>query len=122
MELVKLIHVTCALISISGFITRLIGQLRQASWLDHKLVKILPHVNDTLLLLAGITLAIQYQFNPFNNEWLLAKIVLLLIYIMLGMLALKKFTTLPTKFFTGLCAVFVFTAMVLLAVYKPQFF
>ena len=121
MALIKLIHICCALLSISGFIARLGGQLCNAAWVRHKRVKILPHVNDTILLLAGMTMAIQYRINPLHSDWLLIKILFLLVYIVLGMFALKQTTVRAMKLTMGGSAICVFLAMIAMAVIKPQF-
>lgn len=54
-----------------------------------KVLSIVPHVNDTLLLATGITLAIITGFNPLDHAWLATKIITLFFYIGFGMLALK---------------------------------
>ena len=51
--------------------------------------RVLPHVIDTALLVSGIGLAWTLRLNPLATPWLLAKIVLLLIYIGLGIVALR---------------------------------
>jgi len=63
--------------------------LQDSSWLQHRIVKIFPHIIDTLLLVSGISLAVISQQNPFIYHWLLAKLMLLLTYILLGSVALK---------------------------------
>jgi uncharacterized membrane protein SirB2 len=55
-----------------------------------KLIKILPHINDTFLLISGISMAYLVNFNPFEKPWLMAKIIALVLYIGFGMMALKK--------------------------------
>jgi hypothetical protein len=50
---------------------------------------VLPHVVDSCLLLSAIGLAWMAGQYPFVHGWLTAKIVGLLAYIGLGMLALK---------------------------------
>ena len=49
----------------------------------------LPHIVDSVLLLSALTLAWLLRMHPANAPWLLAKIVGLVLYIGLGMLALK---------------------------------
>ena len=49
-----------------------------------------PHVNDTLLLAARVGMAVVGGFNPLTTPWLATKLVLLLAYIGLGTLALKR--------------------------------
>jgi uncharacterized membrane protein SirB2 len=55
-----------------------------------KLLKIIPHINDTFLLVTGISLAYLANFNPVEQPWLMAKIIALVLYIVFGMVALKK--------------------------------
>lgn len=47
--------------------------------------KALPHLNDTMLLFTGLWLMKITHFTPFNAPWLATKIVLLVVYIILGM-------------------------------------
>ena len=54
-----------------------------------KVLSIVPHINDTLLLATGISLAFIADFNPFDHSWLFVKIVALFFYIGFGMIALK---------------------------------
>ena len=88
MDIIKLIHVTTALLSISGFVARGILMLRGSPLLQARWVKVLPHVNDTLLLASAIILAAQWGWAALQMPWLLAKIAALLFYIALGMVAL----------------------------------
>lgn len=55
-----------------------------------KILKIIPHINDTLLLLSAIVLVYLGGFNPLNQPWLLAKIIALILYIIFGTLAMKS--------------------------------
>ncbi len=55
-----------------------------------KPLKIIPHVNDTLLLITGISLAYQASINPMEHHWLLSKIIALLMYIGFGTVAIKS--------------------------------
>jgi uncharacterized membrane protein SirB2 len=57
--------------------------------LERRWVKVLPHVNDTLLLAAAIALAWMLRQYPFVHGWLTAKVVALAGYILLGMVALR---------------------------------
>lgn len=86
----KHIHMLCALISIIGFITRSIWAFQGSALLQKKLVKILPHIVDTLLIISAIVLAVNVQQYPFINNWLTAKVLALVAYIVFGVLTLKK--------------------------------
>lgn len=52
-------------------------------------VRFVPHINDTLLLVAALWLAFAAGQAPGTHAWLTAKIVGLLAYIALGMVALR---------------------------------
>jgi len=51
--------------------------------------QVIPHVNDTLLLVTGVSLAFIASINPVHQTWLATKIVTLVFYIILGAVALK---------------------------------
>jgi uncharacterized membrane protein SirB2 len=55
-----------------------------------KVLKIIPHINDTFLLVSGISLAYIAGFNPLQQSWLMAKIMALILYIIFGTMALKR--------------------------------
>ncbi len=118
MEWVKIIHVSCALLSITGFITRGIFMMRESALLQMRLFKIAPHIIDTLLLATAIWLAVQYGLSPADNPWLLAKIIALLLYIGLGTVALKRGKTKQVRVVAWLAALLVFAYMVAVAVTK----
>jgi uncharacterized membrane protein SirB2 len=118
MNIIKIIHVTTALISISGFTLRGIWMLRDSPQLQAKWVKIIPHVNDTVLLLSAIILAVQMSQAPFVHSWLTAKVLGLLLYIGLGMVALRFGKTKPVKALAFLSAIIVFIYIVLVALTK----
>ncbi len=86
---VKTVHQGAVLLSISGFFARGLGSLLGAAWVQGRLAKSLPHGIDTVLLLSALWLAWMLRLTPDEAPWLLAKIIGLLVYIALGMLALK---------------------------------
>jgi len=59
-------------------------------WLRHRLARVLPHVNDTVLLAAAIAMLVAAQWNVFDMPWLGAKIAGLLAYIACGTIALRR--------------------------------
>jgi len=85
----KLIHVTCAFASIVGFALRGYWMAVDNPLLQHRVVKVLPHVIDTLLLGAALALLIVLHLSPLTQPWLGTKIIALLLYIGLGMVALR---------------------------------
>ena len=109
MGLVKIIHISSALLSIFGFFIRGIWMIKQSPWLQQKWVKILPHIVDTVLLTSAITLAVQYAISPISNPWLMAKIIALLLYIYLGLIAMRLGKTRTIRTAAWVAAMVVFT-------------
>jgi len=113
--LLKHLHVSMAALSILGFATRGFWAWRRPDLLARKPVKIVPHVVDTLLLLAAIGLLVMYGWNPFAFAWLSAKIVLLIVYIGLGLVALKPWFGAQIRVPAFVAAVAVFAWIVVIA-------
>ena len=103
-ESFKLVHVSCAFISIAGFGVRGYCMATDHALLESRAVKVLPHIIDTLLLGSAITLLLILQLSPLAQPWLIAKILALLIYIGLGMVALRFGRTRKTKVMAWLLA------------------
>jgi uncharacterized membrane protein SirB2 len=118
MSFIKTIHIATALISITGFTIRGIWMLRDSPQLQQKWVMIAPHINDTVLLLSAIILAVQTNQAPIVQGWLTAKVLGLLVYIGLGMVALRFGKTKPVKALAFLSAIVVFVYIVLVALTK----
>ena len=116
--MIKNIHVLTALISLSLFVLRGLGHIRDARFMRQRWLRIIPHINDTVLLLSAGMLALQISQYPFSADWLTAKFLALLLYIMLGMVALKWARTLPLQIGAWLAALMVFAYIVSVAVTK----
>ncbi len=86
----KLVHQGAVALSIAGFAARGVAALLHARWVRTRIARTLPHVVDTVLLASAIGLAWWLRLNPIDTPWLLAKIVGLLLYIALGMVALRQ--------------------------------
>lgn len=113
--MIKLIHISTAIISISFFLLRGLWVLNDSKMMQRKWVKILPHVNDTILLISAITLAIGIQQYPFVHGWLTAKLVALMVYIVFGMYALKRAKTKNHKIIFFILALITFGYIVMVA-------
>jgi uncharacterized membrane protein SirB2 len=109
MLLIKL-HVLFALLSGFGFFMRGIGHLRGEAWVQKKLVRIVPHVVDTGLLVTAIALLVTFEISPLT-DWVLAKIIALLVYIFLGVMAFRIAKTIKAKALFWLAALVVFGYM-----------
>jgi len=86
---VKTIHQAAVALSFAGFFARGLGSLTGAAWVRSRAAKSLPHVVDTVLLLSALALAWMLKLTPASAPWLMAKIVGLVVYIVLGMVALR---------------------------------
>ncbi len=56
----------------------------------HRVLKIVPHINDTLLLITGVSLAVIAGIKPWEQPWLGYKLIALVFYIVFGAIALKS--------------------------------
>ena len=95
--MIKLIHMSTAFISISFFMVRGFWVFNNPEMMNKKWVKIVPHINDTILLVTAIMLAVGIQQYPFTHGWLSAKFIALLLYIIFGTLALKSAKEMKNK-------------------------
>ncbi|WP_448567472.1 SirB2 family protein [Thalassotalea ganghwensis] len=85
----KHLHMTIAVISLSLFTIRFFWTLTKSAQLDKKWVKVVPHVNDTILLLLGIAMAVKLSINPMEQLWLGEKLLAVAAYIFTAFYALK---------------------------------
>ena len=116
--LLKMIHVGSVIVSYTLFFLRGIWLLQDSKNLRQRWVKILPHVVDTILLTSAVALAMTIQQNPLEHSWLTAKLIGLLLYIALGMMAMRLGKTRQTKIIAWIAAQCVFIYIVLVALTK----
>ena len=93
----KLIHISAATLTISGFVLRGYWMLSGSPYLQLKPVKILPHILDTLFLASGIALIVTLDLPVLTQTWLLTKFAALIIYVVLGSIALGRGKTLRAR-------------------------
>lgn len=86
----KLAHIGLVLVSGGLFALRGALVLAGQSWAMARPWRLLSYGIDTLLLTAGVTLWILLSLNPVASPWLGVKLLLLVLYIVLGSLALKR--------------------------------
>ena len=87
--IVKAVHITAVSLSFALFFLRGIWMIGDSPLLGQRWVRIVPHINDTVLLIAAITLAVMLRQYPLTDAWLTAKVGGLLVYIALGTLAMR---------------------------------
>jgi len=115
---IKLVHQAAVLLSGLGFAARWSASLQGARWPQGRMAKTLPHLIDTVLLLSAITIALRLSLSPAQAPWLQAKIAGLLVYIGLGMVALRPRFGRPTRMVAGLLALTVLAWMASVAIHK----
>ncbi len=115
LALLKQIHVTTAAVSSALFFVRGIWMINGSPRLGERWVRIVPHVNDTLLLAAAIWMTILIHQYPGSHAWLTAKVAGLLVYIGLGTVALKRGKTRRARIAAWLAAQVVFFYIVAVA-------
>lgn len=86
--LAKYIHVSCVILTLAFFIVRGVWMIQDSGLLKKKWVKVLAPGIDTILLASAIIQAINISQYPFVDNWLTAKVLALIVYIALGMIAL----------------------------------
>lgn len=85
----KAIHVGAVTLSGAGFFARGLGMLAGARWVHGRLARVAPHIVDTTLLVSAVALAWTLRVSPLTDAWLAAKLIGLLAYVGLGLVALR---------------------------------
>ncbi|MDK9703294.1 MAG: SirB2 family protein [Sulfuritalea sp.] len=106
--LVKYVHVTTVVLSLTGFFLRGILMMRESPLLGARWIKVLPHVNDTVLLAAALSMAAMSGQYPFVVDWVTAKVLGVIAYIILGALALRDASTRQMRVVCWLASMAVF--------------
>ena len=101
---VKIIHIDTVIFNIGFFILRFYWMLYYPYLVNKTWVRAVSQVNDTLLLVAGITMAVMSRQYPLEMPWLTAKLIGLLLYIVLGSYALKRAKNRSMRILCGVLA------------------
>lgn len=113
--MLKVIHVTAAAVSYALFVVRGVWMINGSPRLGERWVRIVPHINDTLLLAAAIGMTLLLREYPGSHAWLTAKVAGLVVYVGLGMMALKRGRTRRARVTAWLAAQAVFFYIVAVA-------
>jgi uncharacterized membrane protein SirB2 len=117
----KWLHVGTVVTSGILFLWRLQLALRRPERLQMAAFRVVPHVIDTVLLVSGIGLVLLTSMYPFVQGWLTAKVFALIVYIILGSLALKRFSRPGARVGAGSTAIAVYAYMIAVAITKTPF-
>ncbi|PIJ49966.1 siroheme synthase [Erwinia sp. OLTSP20] len=90
--LVRNFHIATVIVSISLFILRFFWLNFSPGRLQQCWVRIVPHLNDTLMLLSGLTLVVFMHAGVLltQDSWLTEKLIGVIIYIAAGSIALGR--------------------------------
>ena len=111
----KYLHVATVIVSYGLFFVRGTWMLSDSPMLARRWVRIVPHVNDTVLLVAAIWLTTIIRQYPGSSAWLTAKVAGLIVYILIGMVALRRGPTKPVRAVAWVAAQLVFFYIVAVA-------
>lgn len=106
-----LLHITSAFLSLSLLIIRGLMQLNGKEWRTVKLLRILPHLADSLLLISGIAIIFTVGFSLQN--WLIAKFLCFVLYAIFSGKYFSRKATRPNAVFF-LLSILTFVAAMLL--------
>ena len=81
------IHLVTAGASLAGFALRGVWMWKESPLLRHRITRVAPHVNDTVLFVTAIWMAIMLGYWPLPL-WLICKVTAVVLYILTGALGL----------------------------------
>jgi len=113
---IRLIHVGCVALSGSLFAFRGVLRSADSAIANHEALRYSSYAIDTTLLIAAILLMTILHQYPFVNGWLTAKVVLLVAYVGLGTLALKRGRTRCIRIIAFAAALLTYALMIGIAV------
>jgi len=88
--MLKHLHLLFVLLAASGFFARLYAAEFKPALLQEKWLKIAPHALASLMILTGIGLVFQGNWLDGEFGWIVAKIIGLVAYIGLGVVAMRS--------------------------------
>ena len=112
---IRLVHISAVIVSGSLFAVRGVFVQAGATWPMIAPLRYLSYAIDTVIVTTAILLLVVLPASIYANGWLALKLTLLIVYIVLGSLALKRART-PRRRRVALgCALAVFLAMLAVA-------
>ena len=112
---IRLVHIAAVAASGGLFFLRGLALNFGAGWPMARPVRSLSYTIDTVLLAAALMLTTLVQQYPFVHGWLTVKVVLLVVYVVLGVLAFWKGRTRAVRLGAWLAALAVYGLIVSVA-------
>ncbi|CAK0776348.1 Invasion gene expression up-regulator SirB [Gammaproteobacteria bacterium] len=116
----KYLHILTVNLTFGFFMVRGYWMIINSPLLNQRWVRIVPHVNDTFLISAALTMTYfsGSGWRFFTQGWLIAKLLALVVYIILGSMAIRPGRPKWVRVIAWLLALLVFAYIVLVAVSK----
>jgi len=112
---IKLVHIWAVILSGALFALRGALTLAGSRLAQHSVPRRLSYAIDTVLLVAALMLTTIVHQYPFVHGWLTVKVLLLVVYIVLGTIALKRGRTPRERALAYVAALAVFAFIVSVA-------
>lgn len=112
---IRLVHIAAVLASGGLFLVRGLLLFTGVGWALLMPLRYLSYVIDTVLLTAALMLMTIVQQYPFVHAWLTVKVLLLVVYIALGVLAFRKGPTRAVRLACWLMAMAVYAFIISVA-------
>jgi len=109
---IKFMHVSCVILSGSLFALRGLMMLAGSRFTNHAALRYLSYAIDTTLLTAAVMLVTMLHQYPFVQAWLTVKVLLLAVYIVLGVFALRRGRTRRVRAICYVAALAVFATII----------
>ena len=113
---IRLVHITCVALSGTLFTVRALLRINGSLLANQQALRVSSYIIDTTLLLAAILLTLILHQYPFVNGWLTAKVLLLVLYVALGMVTLKRARTTVGRSVALASALSVYGAIIAIAI------
>ena len=112
---IKFVHILCVILSGSLFTLRGLLMLMRSRYTNHVALRMLSYAIDTTLLTAALMLVTVLHQYPFVQAWLTVKVLLLVLYIVLGVLALRRGRTRRAQVTSFVAALLVYAFIISVA-------
>lgn len=114
----RFVHISLAILTIAGFVLRGLWMFSRSPQLERRLVRIVPHVIDTAFLISGIWLMVILRLSVPQQGWLTAKFAGLVLYIVLGVIALRRGRTMAIRATAFVAALLTYAYIIGVALHK----
>lgn len=111
----KALHIYTVLLSGGVFAFRGLLMLGKTGLSNYAPLKYFSYINDSILLLAGVLLMLMTHQYPITHHWLSVKLSLVVVYILIGILALRTGSSYWRRAGFFLLAVFIYLFIISIA-------